>query len=348
MREKLKLIFIECICSLVIAVIVYIVLKSIIWAVVIFLILVALIMIQPVLLVLNKLIKRTNWYKSQLADGWKFRKDISCELDLCNLGSNSGNYAFDYESTGLKAENWAVGPQTLSYDFRVLKNYFSYLKEGATVLIPICPFSGCIKDFEEESVNYKYYSFLHPKMILSYSKNTNKKVMRLVNTPFQQSPFTSLKRLIRDIPLVDTQKELIDENLMEIDAESWMKSWKNQFQISDLDAPVSERNQDCIKYNIRLLTDMITFCLDRNLHPVVILPPVSKALNSKFSETFRENYIYSFVREAIHDSIPFLDYFNDRQFLDSSLYFDALFMNKKGGKLFTKQVLNDLHLNKEG
>ena len=304
-------------------------------------------MIQPVLLVLNKLIKRTNWYKSQLADGLKFRKDISCELDLCNLGSNSGNYAFDYEGTGLKAENWAVGPQTLSYDFRVLKNYFSYLKEGATVLIPICPFSCCVKDFEDDSVNNKYYSFLHPKLILNYSKTTNNKTMRFVNTPFQQSPLTSLKRLIRDIPLADTQNELKAEKFLEMDAESWMTSWKKQFNISDLNAPLSEQNSDCKNFNTRLLSDIISFCLERNLQPVVLLPPVSKALNSKFSETFRENYIYSFVRESIHDGIPFLDYFDDSQFLDSSLYFDALFMNRKGAKLFTKQVLNDLHLDKE-
>ena len=344
MREKLKRVLLKCFGSFVIAVIVYFALRSILWAGIFFCVLLVLILIQPALLVLNKLVKRTNWYQSQLADGSKFRKDISCDLDICNLGSNSGKYAFDYHESGLKGENWAIGPQTLSYDFRVLKNYFSYLKEGATVLIPLCPFSGCIKDFKDEAVNRKYYSFLHPKMILNFSKKTKDEVMRFVNAPFQYSPLLSLKRLIRDIPYVDTQKEFKDEKLLEIDADDWLKSWKNQFMISDLDAPVSERNLDCIKYNMLLLSEMISFCLDRNLHPVVILPPLTRILSSRFSETFRENYIYSFVRDAIHEDVPFLNYFDDNKLSDLSLYFNAYFLNKKGSKLFTKQVLTDLHL----
>jgi hypothetical protein len=344
MRDKLKWVLIECFGSFVIAVIVYFALRSILWAGIVFCVLLVLILIQPALLVLNKLVKRTNWYQSQLADGSKFRKDISCDLDICNLGSNSGKYAFDYHESGLKGENWAIGPQTLSYDFRVLKNYFSYLKEDATVLIPICPFSSCIKDFEDEAVNHKYYSFLHPVLILNFSKATRDRVMRFVNTPFQLSPFTSTKRLIRDIPYIDTQKAIEDEALLEEDAESWLKSWKNQFMISDLDAPVSEPNLDSIKYNMLLLSEMISFCLDRNLHPVVVLPPVTRILSSRFSETFRENYIYSFVRDAIHEDIPFLNYLDDNKLSDLSLYFNAYFLNKKGSKLFTKQVLTDLHL----
>lgn len=349
MKKVLKLVLMECIGSLLIAAIVYIVLKSVTVAVLVFCALFVIIMIQPGLMVLNILVKRTNWYKSRLADGWKFRKDISCNLDVCNMGSNSGKYAFDYEGTGLKGENWAVGPQTLSYDFRVLKNYFSYLKDDATVLFPLCPFSGCIKDFEDEDVNRKYYAFLHPILILNYSQKMKDKVMRFVDRPFQHSPFVSVKRLIRDYPDIETQKEIMDERMMEKDAENWMKSWKKQFSISDLDAPVFGQNLDCMKYNKRLLREMIQFCLERNLHPVLVLPPVTKILSNKFSETFRENYIYSMVRDIANDQVPFLNYFDDRRFHSLSLYYNAYFLNKKGSRLFTDQVLNDLHLiNKEG
>jgi len=304
----------------------------------------AIVLIQPILLVLNKLIKRTNWYKSHLSDGLKFRKDISCELDLCNLGSNSGKYAFNYEETGMKCENWAVGPQTLTYDFKVLKNYFSYLKDGATVLIPVCPFSACIKDFDNEDVNHKYYSFLHPRLILNFSYKTKVEVMRFVNSPFQHSLLMSVKRLIRDIPYVDTQKSISDEHLLELDANSWMTSWTNQFLISNLDAPVSDRNLECIQYNTRLLSEMILFCLERNLKPVVILPPVSKALSSKFTEFFRDNYIYSYIQESTQGRVLFLNYFDDSRFSDSDLYFNAYYLNKKGSLLFTTQVLKDLHI----
>jgi hypothetical protein len=262
------------------------------------------------------------------------------------LGSNSGKYAFSYEETGLKGENWALGPQTLTYDFRVLKNYYSYLKEGATILIPICPFSGCIKDFKDDMVNHKYYSFLHPILILNYSQSTREKVMRFVNTPFQFSPLKAIIRLIKDVPAVNDMLSLnsMDKASFERDANKFVNNWKQQFFISDLDAPVLDQNQKCIAYNTNLLTEMISFCLERNLKPVIVVPPVTKALSSKLSETFRENYLYSFIGSANTKQMPFLNYFDDERFANPDLYLNSFFLNKKGRELFTKTILNDLHL----
>ena len=344
MRAKLKLVLVECLSSFVIAAIVYLIFKSAWWTVLVFCLLFVLTMIQPGLMVLDRLVKRTNWYKSRLADGWKFRKDIPCELDICNMGSNSGKYAFDYEGTGLKGENWAVGPQTLSYDFRILKNYFSYLKEGATVLLPLCPFSGCIKDFEEEDINQKYYSFLHPKLILNFSQETKKDVMHFVDNPFQHTPYVSFKRLIRDYPYIDTQKEVSDGKFLEKDAEHWINCWMEQFSITDLNATVSEQNKENIRYNADLLREIVAFCQERNLRPVMVLPPVTKVLSNKFSDTFRENYIYSMIRNATDGHVLFLNYLDDERFSKSDLFFDAYFLNKKGSRIFTDLVLNDLKL----
>lgn len=304
-------------------------------------------MIKPVFLVLNKLVKRTNWYKNQLADGLKFRKQILFDLDICNLGSNSGKFAFSYEGTGLKGENWAVGPQTLSYDFRVLKNYFSYLRERATVLIPLCPFSGCVKEYVDDVVNHKYYSFLHPILILNYSQSTKEKVMRFANTPFQSSPLTASKRLIKDVPaandvLLGTKS--MDVESLEKDANKYLDAWKLEFSISDLDAQVSEQNRACMAYNNNILTEMISFCLERNLKPIFVLPPTTKALSSKLSERFRESYIYSFIRNANTQHVPFLNYIDDARFSENELFFNSLFMNAKGRKVFTTAVLNDLGL----
>ena len=296
--------------------------------------------IKPAFLVLNKLVQRTNWYKSRVGDGLKFRKRIPCNLEVCNLGSTSGKYAFSYEGTGWKGENWAVGPQTLSYDFRVLKNYSSYLKEGAVVFIPLCPFSSCVKDFEDDTANYKYYSFLNPVLILNYSPVTKNEVMRFVNTPFQVSPFRSLLRLIRDVPAADSG--VMDEESLKKDADLFMNNWKQQFSISDLSAPVSKENREIIIYNTSLLADMITFCLDRSLKPVIVIPPATKALRSKIPEMARETYIYSFVRNANTQRVPFLNYFDDERFADTNLFFNSFFLNKKGRELFTGTILKEI------
>lgn len=342
MRKKLRFIISQTICSLIIAGVVYLISKSITLSICVLLVLLLLVMISPAFWILNKLCKRTNWYKNKIGEGAKFLKLIPCDLDICNLGSNSGKYAFSYDETGLKGENWAVGPQTLAYDFRVLKNYFSYLKEGATVLIPLCPFSGCIKEFQNDSYNYKYYSFLHPILILNYSPATKKKVMRFVNTPFNVTPIKALIRLITDIPSIEDI--IITKDSLKKDADCFLNSWKNQFSISNLDSPVSKQNLENIAYNISLLSEIIEFCLDRKLKPIIVLPPVLKVLSSKFSVTFRENYIYSFVQSANTKQVPFLNYFDDDRFSDPDYYFNSFFLNASGRKYFTKKVLKELNL----
>lgn len=342
MRKMIKVLMIQGITIYGIAIFVYIASDSLLIAVIVFSILMFLAMTKPVLLVLNRLTQRTNWYMQKTEDATKFRKKIPLDLDICNLGSNSGKYAFNYENTGLKGENWALGPQTLSYDYRVLKNYFSYLKEGATVLMPLCPFSSCIKDFEDDKINYKYYSFLHPILILKYSPLTSEKVLRFVNKPFQVSPLKSVLRILSDIP-ADNNKTMEVESL-EADANEFIYNWKQQFSILDLDAQVTKENKECITYNTVLLKEMISFCLERNLKPVVLIPPTTTALSTKLSETFRENYIYSFIKEANSKQVLFLNYLDDDRFVDSNLYFNSYFLNQNGQKKFTSQVLSDLGL----
>lgn len=345
MKKMIKRVTLQVLGSAGIATLVYIATGSIFTAIITVSICLLLIMIKPSLIIMNKLTKRTKWFKNTNEDSMKFRKDIPLDLDICNLGSNSGKFAFDYENSSLKGANWAVGPQTLSYDFRVLKNYFSYLKEGATVLMPLCPFSSCIKDFEDDTNNHKYYSFLHPVLILNYSQLTNEKVMRSVDKPFQSSPLRSILRILRDIPSRPTiNNKIMDDESLDANAYEFINNWKQQFSISDLDAPVSSKNRDCITYNTNLLKEMISFCVERNLKPVILIPPVTRALSSKFPELFRENYIYSFIKEANVNHIVLLNYLDDKRFDDPDLYFNSYFLNPKGRRIFTSQVLSDLGL----
>ena len=307
--------------------------------------LLVLVSIKPTIMIMNKLVQHTNWYKNQIMDGLKFRKQISFNLDICNLGSSSAKFAFSYEGTGLKGENWAVGPQTLSYDFRVLKNFSSYLKEGATVLIPLCPFSGCVKDYEDDLANHKYYSFLNPILILNYSQSTKEKVMKFVNTPFQSSTREAIKRLIKDVPATDDvmlSSSSMDAENLEKDADMFLDSWKREFSISDLDAAVSDQNIESITYNTNLITEMVLFCLERDLKPVVVIPPTARALSVKLSESFREFYIYPLVRFAPKLEVTFLNYLEDDRFSDNKLFLNSFFMNAVGREVFTTAVMNDL------
>ena len=93
-----------------------------------------------VALFLNKLYKRTNDYHNLFVDTSKFSNDGSLpdNLQLVNLGSNHPKFGFDYDGLDVKAMNWAVGPQSLEYDFAILRKGYHHLAPDAVVLIPIC------------------------------------------------------------------------------------------------------------------------------------------------------------------------------------------------------------------
>lgn len=298
----------------------------------------------------NKWFLNTNWYKNQFVDtdkfvaGAKYRTNTTRNYDVGNVGSQSGWFAFDYEDSGLTGANWAAGSESLSYNFRVLKNYFSYLRDGGTIIFTMTPFGFCLKDYADDKLNTRYYLYLDRTSIIGYSRL---KYVSRIKYPLLSSPIQALKRLIRDVP-ADNRLSLTTNSMspeeIEEDAARWIRGWKRQFSISELDAPVSEHNRDCIAYNTNLLNEMISFCLERNLKPVIVLPPTTKALSSKFSEKFCESYIYSIIRNANTHQVPFLNYLDDARFSDNELFFNSFFLNAKGRKVFTQTVLSDLKI----
>lgn len=298
----------------------------------------------------NKWFRNTNWYKNQFIDtdkfvtGAKYRINTTRNYDVVSVGSQSGKFAFAYETSGLTGANWAIGSESLSYNFRVIKNYFSYVRDGGTVIFTMTPFGFCLKDYADDQLNTKYYLFLDPKSIINYSRL---KYISRITYPLLSSPIEATKRLIRDMPadnrLLLTTNSMSPEEI-EKDAVKWINGWKRQFSISELDAPVSEHNRDCIDYNTNLLTEMISFCLERSLKPVIVLPPTTKALSSKLSESFCESYIYSIIRNANTHQVPFLNYLVDARFSDNELFFNSFFLNAKGREVFTQTVLSDLKI----
>lgn len=93
-----------------------------------------------VLYIANAIYKRTNHFNNQFIDVRKYwdMATFPNNLQVVNLGSNHPKFGFDYSETGIKAVNSAVGPQTLEYDFAILRKITPYLAKEAFVIIPIC------------------------------------------------------------------------------------------------------------------------------------------------------------------------------------------------------------------
>ena len=303
---------------------------------------------QRIYSILNRIITRTEWYNEEFWKGTtKFWNIPSCDYNVVNLGSNSGKYAFNYDNLPIKGINWAIGPQSLVHDFNILKNYFSYLKEGGIVLIPVCPFS-CLKVTYNKDTNFKYYPILHPATIIDFDDAERTRAYKIRHNPFKEMPTYCIKKTIKEF-IKKASAKLKSKAKIDFDknAEDKIKSWKNQFGIIDLSAELQNKHKKEQTERATLLREMVEFCKERNLRPYIVLPPVHPALSRRLSSAFLKNYVYDFIELATNDSSIVLDYFNDSALQKDAYYRDSFFMNKTGAAIFTKRILNDLDLLKQ-
>ena len=192
--------------------------------------------ISTTLLYINKLVKKTQWYKSVIpnmslypTNEW-YREHLERNFDVVNIGSSSARYAFDYSGLPVKAFNWGEQPQSLNNGFKILKTYFSILKKGGMVIISLCPLSGLdIEGKWGKDANDKYYYILPSELINDYSS-----VAKRRNYPLVYYPITSIKNLLRKtLGKENGQNTELVKTFVD-DSEKWIRIWKAQFGIMSL------------------------------------------------------------------------------------------------------------------
>lgn len=301
-------------------------------------------------LYLNKRVKQTNWYKNIEIDKsnyptneW-YREHIERNFDIVNLGSSSALYAFDYSDTGLKAFNWGLQPQSMEYSFKILKNFYSILKHRGFVVIPFCPFSALSENIKWNStLNDRYYGILDYTLVENHEEVAFRR-----NYPLRAFPKVAIKRLIKDVPPIQHDRAAINKCVTSeefiLDAKRWIELWKKEFSINDMNAPISKENLKGMSERRNTIMSMIDFCIERELQPILVIPPMHTTLSKEFTLEFRENYIYSFIEELNVYDIPFFDYMDSVEFTEDKFYTNSFFLSEEGAKVFTNQFIRDIGL----
>lgn len=283
--------------------------------------------------VLNKLARDSYWYNHiAFGDCRKFWLHRTFDLDVVNLGSSSSVAAFDYSGhPELKAANWAMTPQTLVADFEILRNYSCYLKKGATVIIPLCPFSSL--GGSNDDLADKYYTVLNIASMPHTSYRRQQQQMQMKNNPWRYYP---LAQLITRKPKVSN----LDAAAFEADAKMRMESWRKEFSMIRFTVPLSLVNQDAFHDGAKILGQMVDYCIEREYRPVVVMPPVSEAMRNRFTPEMKKLFIDDFVKEGTGEKAVFFDYFEDGRF-DVAYFQNSFMLNAEGAKKFTDVVLKD-------
>lgn len=293
---------------------------------------------------INGAIRRTHWFNEEFfPDCRKFWNYNTFNTDVINLGSTSGYYAFDYEGLPIKGGNFALRHNPLSGDQAILKNYFGYLNpKGSHVIIPLCVFSSLAGsyDFMED----RFYTLIYPSSIPHFSYRRQQQIKAIAASPIRRFPLWSFYTELR-AQLRGTGHSTLTEEQMKADADRWIKGWKHEFALSDFSQPLSLFNKDGVNDAAEILNDIISFCKERNIKPVIMIPPMYHTLAEKFDEKARQLFVYDLIEKIEDKTVPFHNYMDDSRFSrDSSLFMNSFFLNKKGAKKFTRIALTDIGL----
>lgn len=293
----------------------------------------------------NAFIRRGYWYNTILfPDCKKIWNYNVFNTDVINLGSTSALNAFNYEGLDIKAGNFALGHNPLCADFAMLKNYYSFLNpQGSTVIITLCPYSSLSGGY-----NYledRYYTLLYPSSMPVFYYRKQQEVKGIRTSPLSVYPLFGLFMDIKHLIIKNKTVISMNEAELERDAEIWYNSWLKEFSIEDFSAPLSLHNRDGIEDAASIINEMIKFCKERNIRPVMVIPPIYHSLAVKFTTKVRAVIIDSLLEQIEDKNVYYHNYMDDSDFTnDTSLFQNSFLMNSKGAKLFTRRVLFDIGL----
>jgi hypothetical protein len=279
-------------------------------------------------------------------DALKFINGVPENLEIVNTGSTFSMYGFDYKYFGKKGFNFAIAPQPLEYDLKILERYSKHILENAVVVVVVvCPFGFCVHRYENDESDYKYYFFLGREKINNYSRG---KEIMLKHFPLAlrlRHPASlaksAVKKLIgRDKPRAAAENT--PENVKKA-AQSRIAGWTREFNLPNVrDCAPDEKLLAVFEKTSAVLREILELCIDSKFRPIIINMPACREESGEFSDSMLEEFYNKNVRRANVYNVPVIDYFRDERFHDSSLYMNADCLNDKGREFFAKILVRDL------
>jgi hypothetical protein len=279
-------------------------------------------------------------------DALKFINGVPNNLEMVNTGSTFALHGFDYKHFEKKGFNFAIAPQPLEYDLKILEKYSCNIAKNAVVIIVVvCPFEFAVDRYEDDERNFVYYFFLDKRKIHNYCKGKEFVIKYFPFALYLRHPVTLAKSVVKK--LIGYDKWRTSDNntpdYVKHAALSRISGWMNEFNLSNVqDCKPDERLLATFEKTSDTLRRMLDLCIDNKFRPIIINMPACKEESSEFSESVIEEFYNKNVRRANVYNIPVIDYFRDARFHDHSLYMNADCLNDKGREFFAKILIEDL------
>jgi hypothetical protein len=276
-------------------------------------------------------------------DAQRFIDGVPMNLEIVNTGSTFSMYGFDYKYFGKMGFNFAIAPQPLAYDLKILDQYKRHIAKNAVVVIVVCPFGFSVYDYEDDESNYKYYFFLEKEKINNYSKSKAFVLRYCPAALTLKSPIALAKSIVKKLIGYDKRRTVNTPGNVKKAVEARISGWKREFNLPNLrDCKADEKLRATFEKTSDALRGILDLCSENNFRPVIINMPACKEESEEFSDSVIEEFYSKNLRKANVYDVPVIDYFRDERFHDHLLYISADCFNDKGREFFAKIFIADL------
>lgn len=289
--------------------------------------------------IFNSIYMKTPFYLNQVKPVEKFHHIIPENLEIINTGSNHAYFSIDWSLIGVKGFSLASGPQSVMWDYRLLKKYRSHVDNsgGGKVLLVLSNLMFGFLEYTNPESDKRYYYFMQPNEIPRYTK--------WQDFVYHRMPVLSNWRNIihcfyhRGTLVSETEPTL---EYAEQQSDLRIAGWKSQFDLKDLQHRESVKHlAENIKKAAGVVRKMVDESRAAGLTTILMIPPLSAVINKKLAPEFLDEVLYKPVRKYL-DDVPLLDYVHDERFQDYRLYQNGDFMNEAGRKKFMPVLWQDI------
>lgn len=268
---------------------------------------------------------------------FNYMNSIYNNIQIANIGSSHGEYGFYYEELtkelGYECFNFAMASQTYNYDYAILSMYKDHFADNSILFIPVSYFSfndEVINDTERQSLSAKYYSFLSPKYIPDYDP--------YVDIVTHYLPVLSADEdIIKILPKLSLKASAAEAGNVP-DSEVFYEKALNRFQ-----RHFDNKEKKFMDERIDNLYDIINFCKESGITPVMITTPYTDFYSDMVAEEFESEFYHIIYKVSEQTGVPYYNYSEDKRFTEHLEYFsDADHLNNEGASLFMNIIKKEI------
>lgn len=276
----------------------------------------------------------------------KILKGLEGRYNQISFGSSYGLFGIDFSGDPY-GYNFCIGGQFFYYTDKMLREYAPRcLEKGGIVYIVIADMvfakvgKGLYKSdrysllLSRKSLGKEYslYHYIKKRMPLFFYPGTWVDLARyIINKKNRKNNYYLTENSL-------SYKEILEQARKRCD------SWRKQFGFESTQSDNIPYELEGVFIKTRsILSGMISFCLENQFKPVLVVTPLSQAMNECLSDSFINKMLYNNIEKANKQGVPLLDYRKDKRFQSISLYANnADFLNVRGRKEFTKVLISDV------